>query len=219
MQLSDLITLFRNEVDDTVVPYLWSDAEVIEFANDAQLEAARRARLLLDSSTVAVCQIAVVANTALYALDPRVIFVRRARLVGSHPLARKNVQDMDNEQAGWEDATAATPLAFVTDFETGKLKLYPPPNASSTLALTVVRTPLADMTNEDDTPEIHARFHRSLRFWMMYRAYSKKDADANDPKKAIESMTLFEQEFGKKSSAIDELWIEREQQLAGDGTF
>jgi len=53
---------------------------------------------------------------------------------------------------------------------------------------------------------------------MMHRAYLKKDADANDPKKAADSLALFEQEFGRKSSAIDEVWIEREQ-TDMDGTF
>lgn len=218
MQLLDLIKLFRSEVDDTAEPYLWSDDEAIEYANDAQNEACRRSRLIIDSSTAAICQIAVVANTATYALDPRVLFIRRARLTGLLPLKRKNVQDMDNCNPSWEDASSTTPTAFITDFETGKIRLYPTPNAAFTLNLMVVRTPLAEMNDDRETPEINARYHRSLRFWMMYRAYGKQDTQANDPKKSIEALTLFEQEFGKKSSAIDETWIEREQ-TEMDGTF
>jgi hypothetical protein len=61
-----------------------------------------------------------------------------------------------------------------------------------------------------DEPEINRRFHESLVFWMLYRAYSKQDAETKDAKKAGENLALFEQEFGKKSSAIDEAWIERE---------
>lgn len=218
MRLNDLIQIFRAEVDDAVTPYLWSDDELIEYANDAELEACRRSRLIVDSSTAAICQIAVVAGTATYALDPRVLFVRRARLTGLLPLKRKNMQDMDIQYPGWEDAAAGTPSAFIPDFETGKIRLYPTPDAAATLNLMVVRDPLAEMNDDSDTPEIAARYHRSLRFWMMHRAYLKKDADANDPKKAAESLALFEQEFGKKSSALDETWIEREQ-MDGDGTF
>lgn len=218
MQLNGLIQAFRSEVDDVVAPYLWSDPELIEYANDAQLEACRRARLIVDGSTTAICQIAVVANTATYALDPRVLFIRRARLTGLLPLKRKNLQDMDSQYPGWEDASASTPSALIPDFETGKIRLYPKPIANTTLNLMVVRDPLAEMNDDTDTPEIAARYHRSLRFWMMHRAYLKKDADANDPKKAAESLALFEQEFGKKSSALDEVWIEREQ-TDMDGTF
>jgi phosphorylcholine metabolism protein LicD len=82
----------------------------------------------------------------------------------------------------------------------------------------VVRSPLVEMNDETDSPEIAPRFHRSLRYWMMYRAYSKQDSQANDPKKAMESLAMFEQEFGQKSSAINETWIEREQ-MEFDGTF
>lgn len=218
MRLNDLIRIFRAEVDDAVMPYLWSDPDLIEYANDAELEACRRSRLIVDSSTAAICQIAVVAGTATYALDPRVLFIRRVRLTGLLPLKRKNMQDMDSQFPGWEDAEVSTPSAFIPDFETGKIRLYPTPDAAATLNLMVVRDPLAEMNDDSDTPEIAARYHRSLRFWMMHRAYLKKDADANDPKKAAESLALFEQEFGKKSSALDETWIEREQ-MDGDGTF
>lgn len=218
MLLSELITLFRNEVDDTAEPFLWSDEEAVEFANDAQNEACRRARLIVDSSTTAVCQIAVVAAAALVTLDPRVLFVRRARFATLLPLKRMNMQDMEAYNPHWMDAAPNVPRVFVPDYETGKLLLWPTPDANATLLMTVVRDPLVEMDSQDDTPEISPRYHRSLRFWMMVRAYGKQDAEANDPKKEANALALFEQEFGRKSSAIDEAWIEREQ-VEGDGTF
>lgn len=218
MQLIDLIQLFRAEVDDTTEPYLWSDEEAIEYANDAELEACRRARLLVDSTTAEICQIAVAAGDWLLDLDPRVMFVRRARFAGSKPLARMNMQDMEGYNPYWQDTTASTPFAFIPDYQTGKIAVYPPSDAARTLHLTVVRDPLQEMNDHQDTPEIAPRYHRSLRFWMMFRAYGKQDAEANDPKKAGEALALFEQEFGKKSSAIDETWIAREQSEL-DGTF
>lgn len=219
MQLQQLITLFRSEVDDAASPHLWDDDEVLDFANDAQNEACRRARLLVDSSTAAICQIAVTtAGLGLLTLDPRVLFVRKARIANALPLRRMNMQDMEAYDAYWQDASASTPRFFIPDYETGKLQLWPKPSAASTLLLTVVRDPLAEMNDDQDTPEIAERYHRSLRFWMMFRAYSKQDSEANDPKKAADSLALFEQEFGQKSSAVDEAWIAREQ-MEGDGTF
>ncbi|MGZ8317507.1 MAG: phage adaptor protein [Telluria sp.] len=218
MQLLDLINLARQELDDSTEPYLWSDAELLDYANDAELEACRRARLLVDSSTAAVTQIAVTAGTALYPLDERVLFVRRARFAGYRPLARMTVQDMDDDNPYWQDAEGAQPRHFVTDYESGSLLLWPTPTASDTLYLTVVRAPLAEMNDAADSPEIASRWHRALRYWMLYRAYGKQDAEGNDPKKAAESLALFEQEFGRKSSAIDEAWIAREQ-MDYDGTY
>lgn len=219
MQLNDLIEAFRHEVDDTVTPYLWSDVEVLEYANDAQDEACRRARLLVDSSTATIATLAMLAaDNGLVTLDPRVLFVRRARFATKRPLRRMTMQDMETLNPFWNDATAAESVYFITDYQSGKLLVWPPLLANATLLMTVVRMPLADMNDDQDTPEIPARFHRSLRFWMMFRAYSKQDSMANDPKKAADALALFEQEFGKKSSAIDETWIEREQ-AEYDGTF
>lgn len=218
MKLRDLIDLFRLDVDDEADPRLWSDEEAIEYANDAQNEAARRSRLLLDSSTTAIVNIAVTNATAMYALDPRVLFVRKMRFANKLPLRRMNMQDMERCNPFWQDAQPSEPMYFVTDVETGKIVLSPPPSESGTLLMTVVRDPLAEMNDMDDEPEINARHHRSLRFWMAHRAYQKQDAEANDPKKAAESLFMFEQEFGKKSAAIDEEWIVREQQ-EGDGTY
>lgn len=218
MELSELMTLFRQEADDTVQPYLWSDAELIDFANDAQDEACRRGRLLVDSTTPEICTIAVTSGNPLIDLDPRVMFVRRARFAGRKPLQRQNMQDMEATFWYWQDASPGNPMCFIPDFTTGKLLLWPTPDSDQTLHLTVVRTPLVDMNDGSDTPEIAPRWHRSLRFWMLFRAYSMQDSQANDPKKAADALLLFEREFGQKSSALDEAWIEREQ-TDMDGTF
>lgn len=219
MQLSELITLFRQEADDTVQPYLWSDAELIDFANDAQDEACRRGRLLVDSTTPEITSRSVlVADNGLLPLDARVLFIRRARLAGRVALQRMNMQDMESWNAFWQDMAPGTPTMFITDYSTGYVQLWPMPDANSTLLLTVVRMPMNQMNDGSDVPEIAPRWHRSLRHWMLYRAYSKQDSEANDPKKAADSLALFEQEFGKKSSALDENWIEHEQTLL-DGTY
>jgi len=219
MTLSDLIALFRSEADDTVAPFLWSDADALDYANDAQDEACRRARLLVDSSTNGICNLAVtVLGAGLLTLDPRILFVRRARFSGALPLRRMNMQDMESMNPYWQNTVAGMPKVFIPDYETGKLLIWPPPDAAATLLLTVVRMPLVSMAANGDAPEIAARWHRSLRHWMLYRAYSKQDSQSNDPKKASDAMTLFEQEFGKKSSAIDENWIEHEQ-TQEDGTY
>jgi hypothetical protein len=218
MTLQELITLFRNEADDATEPYLWEDEEVIEFANDAETEAARRARLLVDSTSAAAQVLVDPVDNGVVRLDPSVVFVRRAQLAGRRPLMRYTLRDLDCENPFWRDAVPSTPRLFVTDYQTGSILLFPPPADPAMLYMTVVRTPAVEMAGMQDSPEIAPRFHRSLRHWMLYRAYSKQDSQSNDPKKAADALALFEQEFGKKSSAIDENWIEHEQ-IDGDGTF
>lgn len=218
MKAGDIEDLFRGEVDDTVEPYLWTPAEALEYLNDAECEAARRIRAFVDSTTTAICQLTV-PTTGIATLDPRVLFVRRVRFSGRNPLRRMNMQDMDNHDPLWEDASASTyPEAFIPDWQTGKLRFHNKPSAQLTALLTVVRDPLVSMTKRDDTPELNARYHRALRYWMAHRAYLKPDEETYDPKRADEMEKRFALEFGPKSSAIDETWIEREQ-YEGDGTY
>lgn len=218
MELRDLIAMVRNELDDATQPYLWTDQEFIEYFADAENEAARRARLLIDSSTTAICNIAVLANTAEYTLDSRVLFIRRATLDGEK-IHRASYRDLDEYVSKWQAETGVV-SHFITDLNTNKIRLFPTPTVTGTINMTVVRLPLAEMNAIDDVVEIKAHYQRSLRFWAMYRAYMKQDTETFNKVRADTALDLFEAEFGKKSSAMDEEWIEREQaQNAFNGVF
>jgi len=210
MTLSEMIKLARRRSDDLVEDYRISKAEYFDFANEAQDEACRRSRLILDSTTAAICQIALVSGTATYNLDDRVLFVRRVKLSTITPvLARVSRKTLDVGAPDWETETGQ-PRGYVPDMEDGVLRPYPTPDASYTAKLTVVRMPLVSMTDGDEEPEIRSRHHRMLVEWMLYRAYSKEDSEIYSPKKASECLAMFESEFGRRSTAQDESWIERE---------
>ena len=209
MTLKDLILAARQESTDLAEPYLWSDLEWTRYANDAEREACRRSRLIVDSKTAGVCTLSLTTAETV-ALDPRVLFIRRAKLAtATTPLRRLSYRDLDRNLPGWEDVTGE-PYGYVPDMHTALFRPYPTPTVSTTVNLTVVRLPLNDMANNVDEPEIHIRYHESLVFWMLYRAYSKQDSETLDKQKAAANLALFEAEFGKKSTAIDETWIERE---------
>ncbi len=207
MTLAELIASARADVDDAGATYLCSDTRFKEFANEAEEQAARRGRLLLDSSTAAICQLAVTANTEFVDLDKRILFVRRIRVVGqSRPLQKLPLADMDQQGTEWQDETGEV-MGWVPDMETGKIRLYRKPDAAIALRLTVVRLPLVAMAADADTPEIKPQYHRALIHWMRYRFYSLQDAETRDEKKAREALAEFEAQFGPASNALDEAWI------------
>jgi hypothetical protein len=145
----------------------------------------------------------------LYALDPRIIFVRRVKSsLRSSPLCKRRFRDLDAEDPGWEERTGDV-TQYLLDYQTGFLRTYRTPTAADlvTLGLTVVRAPLKAMAGDSATPEIAPRWHMSLRHWMVFLAYMKPDEDTYRPDKAKVALALFEQEFGKRSSAQDEKWI------------
>lgn len=210
MNLLQLRTSARAQVDDSVAPYLCSDELFTEFANEAQEEACRRARLLVDSSTPEVCNIDVDVGDEFAELDARIIAVRKVRVVGQPDfLVKTRRADLDHLGTTWLDEEGEV-CAWVPDMETGKIRLYRKPTEAIQLAMTVVRLPLDEMAADDDAPEIKLQMHRQLVHWMRYRFYSLPDAEANDPKKATDALLAFEQQFGPASTAADELWSEQQ---------
>lgn len=60
-------------------------------------------------------------------------------------------------------------------------------------------------------PEIRPRYHHGIVNWMIWRAFGKQDAEVNDTARAKRGLDAFEEEFGKKSRAIDETYITEQQ--------
>ncbi len=220
MNLEELITSARSRSNDTVEAYLWTDLEWAEYATDAEAEACRRARLIVDSTTDEVTLITLNSTDATYDLDQRVIFIKRAKLVGRSEVLRPvSFEDLDRCTPDWETETGE-PRHYVPDMDEDKFRPYPSPDAAGEVRLTVVRTPLAPLVESFDEPEIKPRYHLGLVNWMLYRAYSKPDAETKNDIKAADHLAAFEAEFGRKSSAINEVWLNREHgYLEDEGNF
>jgi hypothetical protein len=200
-----LIDAFRARVQDTKAPYLWNEAdELQEFLDDAHNEAAERARLLRDTTTAEICEIAIEANIATYPIDQRVLEVLRAKLDDQQrPLVLTTTESLDIDWPGWEDETAGVPERLAIDPAGAgwEARLVPAPTANTLMRLQVYRLPLASIAKDKDEPEIHPRLHVGLLDWMEYRAYSKKDAETQNDEKAAASAAAFAANFGPKRDA------------------
>lgn len=205
MKRSEIIGAFRREIKDTRKPYLVADEDAIRYANHAECEAARRARLLVDS-TSEICEVSVTSGESVVDIDARIISIRRARLQSSSvQLTKRQAMQMDSEFAGWDASTSkSVPFIVVTDYGTNQLYLYPTPQAATTLLMTVTREPLRTLDTDSAVPEIAPRYHEGLISWMKYRAFSNEDSDLFDAKAAERAMNAFVAEFGMPISAVDE---------------
>lgn len=191
LELSARITVDDNSPGDR----LWSQAEWLEYANDAENEACERANLLIDS-TNSLTNIAVVTSTAILTISELIIEIQRAHLLlGTEPLLETTEKVLDLTILSWRSVTG-TPRSFVRD-ETNKIRLFPYPIVADTLDLKVSRFPLTAMTT-GDSPEIDARYHAGLLDWMIHRAYSKNDSETLNIGKAKDYAQRFEKRFGPK---------------------
>jgi hypothetical protein len=228
LHLADLITAFNDEADNFASPPLWSQSTLIQYANEAQIEAARRARLLKDSSTAAICTYVLGSGVQNIGLDNRIIYVKRCHIASNNlPLVKKHKADLDAMWPGWDYPTPTTAgssiITYCTDHDTGQIWFNAPSPAADTVYLQVVRIPLNDMVLQSTStttgtatvtasvdPEINPRYQLKLIHWMLYRAYSKQDSETNDPDKAKNALAEFEREFGPPVSAQNEMYTEEE---------
>lgn len=219
MNLAEMIQVTREDwLLDTVTPYLWSDDQITRAINGALVDACRRGRLIVDASTFTLS----FDGPSSVLLDERVIFIRRAIVTGaSRPLRRASIKDLDEKRPGWEDEVGE-PTHYVVDAETMAVRLFPAADGITPIEvrLTVVREPLAPLEVGSDRPEIPTRYHGALLHGACKRLFQKPDADAEDQRRSAYHEAEFETEFGKKSAAIDEVWIRENYEAAAlEGVF
>jgi hypothetical protein len=190
--IADIIIDLRRMVKDVDagVPseLLWTDQDWLEFLSSGEREICERAHVLEDSSTAAVCTITLATGTADYALHNKILYVERiipSYDVGS-PIAKRTEEWLDVNYIGWRDLDDGLP-EYAIERQTNYLTLVPAPSSTyngETLALTVKRRPLVDFSVDDTTPEIGAHLYDDLKYWCLFKAFSKRDAEIYDEQKS-----------------------------------
>jgi hypothetical protein len=203
MKVADFIAEFRRVTGDKAAPFLWADADVLAFLNDAINEACERALLLEDRLSARVCTLILVAGQDTYRLHDSVIRVKRVTFRG-RPLDETSVEAEDGNDGNWETRTGEPRRFIQTE---GRLRLVPTPTADQAdeeLGLTVYRRPLEPRTLQGDTasaPELPERYHLRLMNWVYKRAYSVDDPEIADPARADRFDRLFAGDFGDRIDA------------------
>lgn len=200
MTAEQLIAEFRRVLNDATPPYLWSNEEICLYLTDAVNEACTRAGLIEDRITPAVCSITTVADTDSYALHGSIHKIKRVA-IGGYALAETSVEQLDGALPGWE-AQSGEPVMYIVDG--GKyLRLIPTPDKVYSVAMTVYRVPIEDITTDDldMEPEIPAYLHMQLMPWVYRCALLKQDAETFDKARAAEYEGMFTASFGFRIDA------------------
>jgi hypothetical protein len=224
MTLEDLLAELRDNIlhdrSDRVsgaTDYLWSDATLIRYINEAQRRLARRGLVIRDGTTPAVCEVTLVEDQETYDLHPSVVAVISAKLDGDVADLGRTGHAMLNayrpaDGLYWDPGALTSlppgkPLAFSTDEETGvdgddiaqlvKLRVYPAPGpdyAGDTLRLRVVRLPIEELTTRTlkAKPEIPEDYHLDMLDWAAYLALRIVDRDGEDRGRAADFRASFE---------------------------
>ena len=203
MNLEELITEFRVQADDAVIPYFWDSDWLAKVFSEAQEEAAIRGRLLHESSNPAVCQIAITAGQSAYPLHAALYEIdylafAKAGETTRTPVKLVSREALDAIRTDWRQVAGTVEYAIQSD--TG-LRLAYTPDADGTLYLEGYRLPLKALAGDTDKPEIHRAHHIHLVQWALHRAFSVPDSDMFDADRAALAERKFAGYFGLRPDA------------------
>ena len=201
MDITSLFDLFRQEVVDEAVPYLWSDDEVWDYMDDAQKTFCRKAWGISDARS-ALTTLDIAEGDDWAEISNRILKIRHARRTSDgRDLTVISFEQIQTGAAGLDDygqrhritvdETTTGPVShLITGMDQGAVRLYPIASEDDTIRLVIDRlssTITGDAVDIDGYQlEIPEQHHRALLHWMKHRAYSKQDADTFDKGKAVE---------------------------------
>lgn len=217
MEVGDLISEFRTATGDHGTPPLWPDKDVIRWLNEAQRQAAIRARLLRDFTTPEVVTINLLTGQTVYRLHPAVfdvdaVGITRADADGNPETRRRKVnfdcwcgtEDVVSHTArsGWPDTFMLYDDASGDGYSGISIVLDRTPSQDGgTLHLSVFRTQLEPLEFKTDEPEIAQQHHMGLVDWALFSAYKTRDMEGSARERAMLHNDLFTQTFGPMPTA------------------
>ena len=188
---------------DTTLPYLWQDEDIDDWLNEAQQEAAIRARLLraTPASHPALCEYPLAAGeTAITVPDQIYEISHQEWAAGSErrPLKLVSREWMDTTLPGWRAMPAADPDYLVQDRQ--QLEVVPPPIADGSVRIEGYRLP-EPMQADNDEPRIPLAHHIHLVQWALHVGYSMPDAEMFNAGKSAAAEAEFTRYFGARPDA------------------
>lgn len=200
MNSTQLRDLFRADVVDAVAPYLWSDAEVYAYMNDAYYMFVRLTGGVADF-TSAICEIDASANEATAEVSDKILrFVSATRRSDGREVLIKNYTDLQNNTkadygvsvSGSLPTTIGSIRAMVVGMQRGVVRWIDIPQTKDTIDLMVYRLPLTTITGAGQSlVDVQEHHHIHLLRWMKSLAYRKQDAETFNKEKADELQAQF----------------------------
>jgi hypothetical protein len=204
----ELITIARVELDDEITDLggsdavsLWKTTELYNYLTEACDAVAKGTLGLFKTVTLPFT-----AGQQDLSLPRYVLHVREARVVGGGPLKQQNANRISDDFGGFLCASNnGTPRQFVRDMLKRGIRLYPVPASDGALELqcsVTIGAPIqaGSMLPFDDTED-----QRLLIEYVKFRAYSKPEADTEDPARARAAKDFFDQGVASRRQSLQNM--------------
>lgn len=196
MDSGELLAQLRLELRDTVTPYLWEDAELYRYIDEAQKTFCRLTGGLADA-TSSVARLNLRAGSRYAVLSPLVIKLRAAFDGDGKKLEIINFEDLEFDGSGgvalFTDIPGGAVKQLVVGMEPNRVRVINTPTADEVVSLIVYRYPLDSIVGEGQELEVDEQHHLHLLKWAKHLAHLKSDAETFDRGRAAQNKAEFEQ--------------------------
>ena len=186
--LTDLITMFRQDMQDEAAPYLWSDGEVKRYLAEAQDYFMHETMYMASTETFTYSADDLEVTFPEYITQIRQAYDASENIL---PVINKPEWDMLKRGSSWRSDTGDV-TDLVSDLSFHKIRLFPIPEEDGTFYLDVFR--VAKTLIEDDAElEVTERpAQRVILTGARAVAYKKEDIETLDDVKAQKYRAEFE---------------------------
>lgn len=202
MNLGDLRKSFREKTGDLARPYLWSDAEVDAYINEALVEAVDRGLMVFDRDSFTVD---VEVGVTEYQLDASIIRVKEVWVTTKDGVALDTPELLHPSRAyaGYDRDVFSELSQDSQGYRVEEDNLFvlgADPSVSAILELVVYRY-AKELGDDDATPEIPNMYHSKMLSWALKLAYLKQDADTLNSNASDRHEAEFARTFGQSKTA------------------
>jgi hypothetical protein len=239
MNGKELVAHLRESIlDDIYQPQLWTDPELLRMLNYAEVQACRRAHLIIDATTQndlgtaatastngtagtngirSLCWVPIVADQATYNLSPKILQIKRCQLASmEYPLTGPvTYAELDDLAVGWFGTNGTVGTAGSSGYPTffmnepnNTLTFVKAPSVSDIARLVISRIPLWPFTLST-SPEIDEQYHVDLCDWAAHLAYLKPDSETLNPSLA----KYYEDAFTAKFGTLPDAYIQKTRKV------
>lgn len=178
MNTTELHDLFRVEMHDVAEPFLFQDAAIYAYINDAQVRFCRLTEGIEDARSF---KVAIAPGVEWYPRDPMILKLRAARDAEGRTINVLNPERLDQNCVRFDGRTGPT-KALVDGLEKNMLRAWQVPTDATTISLEVFRLPYP--VEKGDEFEIDEQHHLALLMWVKHLAYGNHDVEVFDRRKS-----------------------------------
>lgn len=200
MNSTELFDLFRTDIVDVALPYLWSDDEVWRYMNDAYFMFVRLTGGIPDYTSDATI-VPVTAGEKLSPLNSSILRVVAAHLASDgrpltiiNPTDLPTLRDSDYGQVRpmWLDTTPGPVRYMLIGAQQHTCQWLQVPIVNDEVNLLIQRLPLSRISGDSqEFIDVNEEHHFHFLLWMKKLAYMKQDAETFDRTKSGDNDMAF----------------------------